>query len=332
MKDDVGNRGPSRLAELEERLDQLEHQVKSLQKTYSLVRHATRRRWLHPPLWTFEQHAPRSLNLKLPSVAPRIPDPAPAFAIVTPTINYGRFLPATIDSILSQNYPRLTYHVQDGGSDDGTVEVLAGYGDRLSWRSERDDGQANAINRAFTGVDCDIMAYLNSDDILLPGSLADVAGVFAEHPDVDLIYGDRIFIDQDGNEIGRAVLPKHNAKALYWADYVPQETLFWRRRVWDQIGPLDETFNYALDWDFILRAQAAGLKFLHVPRFLACFRVHDQQKTAMLYDAGWQEMQRLRLRYLGHEPSQQEIRRALLPYLSRQLILHWMFQAGLCRN
>jgi len=184
----------------------------------------------------------------------------PSIRIVTPTYNCGHFLvAATIDSVLTQNYPSLRYHVQDGGSTDDSCEVLRSYGERLTWRSEPDDAQAQAINRAFAAIgDCDIMAYLNSDDMLLGGTLAYVANAFRARPDVDLVYGHRIFVDLEGAEVGRAVLPPHDVAALYWADYVPQETLFWRRRVWEALGPFDESFHYALDWDFILRAQAAG--------------------------------------------------------------------------
>ena len=113
------------------------------------------------------------------------------------------------------------------------------------------------------------MGYLNSDDVLLPGTLAYVAREFDEHPSIDLIYGNRIFIDSDGRDVGRVVLPRHDKQTLLWADYVPQETLFWRRRVWDRIGPFDENFQYALDWEFILRAGAAGFNFRRVPRFLS---------------------------------------------------------------
>ena len=175
------------------------------------------------------------------------------------------------------------------------------------------------------------MGYLNSDDVLLPGTLAYVASVFQTRPDVDFVYGHRIFIDRDGLEIGRAVLPRHDAKSLLWADYIPQETMFWRRRVWDTVGPINEEFAYALDWEFILRAQAAKFKFMRLPRFLGCFRVHDEQKTAARYDIGRLEMQALRKRYLGFEPSQAEILRAILPYLARQFALHWLYKCGFVR-
>jgi glycosyltransferase involved in cell wall biosynthesis len=320
-----------RLKGLEDRIDQLEAKVDSAAKAYSRARHQARRIWLRPPLWTFDQYDPRPIAVKPSYAQNRLPDDVPTIVIVTPSLNHGKFLRSTIESVLSQGYPRLSYHVQDACSDDGSRELLAEYGSRISWRSEQDAGQAQGINRAFAGTTGEIMAYLNSDDLLLPGTLAYVARFFKQHPDIDLIYGHRIFIDSDGLEIGRAVLPPHDAKALYWADYLPQETLFWRRRVWDAVGPIDETFKYALDWDFILRAQKAGFKFFRVPRFLACFRVHYEQKTASLYEVGRQEMQKLRRRYLGHEPSQSEIMHAIFPYLLRQLIMHGMYKVGVLR-
>ncbi|MEH2561465.1 glycosyltransferase [Bradyrhizobium sp. AZCC 2289] len=145
--------------------------------------------------------------------------------------------------MLAQNHPRLSYHVQNGGSVDDTVDILKNYGDRISWRSEPDKGQADAINLGFAGVDCEVMAYLNSDDTLLPGMLAYVADFFQRRPDIDFVYGHRIFIDYAGREIGRAVFPAHNTETLTYAGYVPQETMFWRRRVWDKIGPIDTRFH-----------------------------------------------------------------------------------------
>ncbi len=225
--------------------------------------------------------------------------------------------------------PALSYHVQDGASQDGTVDLLNAYGGQVSWRSEPDSGQANAINAGFktAAIDCDIMAYLNSDDTLLPGTLAYIAHVFQTRPDIDIVYGHRIFIDPDGSEIGRAVFPPHDANALLYVGYVPQETMFWRRRVWDQIGPIDENFRFALDWDFLLRAQQAGFKMIRLPRFLGCFRIHTEQKTsAMIDDVGQEEMQLLRRRYLGHTPTQRQIYHAAMPFLTLQLCYHWMYR------
>ncbi|HWE72432.1 MAG TPA: glycosyltransferase family 2 protein [Stellaceae bacterium] len=295
---------------------------------FSRDRHRTGRRWLRPPLWVYEQYAPRRLRVdRNGDAGETTSEVLPRIAIVTPTLNRRNYLPATVDSVIEQRYPRLDYRVQDGGSTDGTQDLLASYGSALSWRSEPDHGQADAINRAFSECDGEIMAYLNSDDTLLPGTLFYVARLFQAHPDIDVIYGQRIFIDGIGREIGRAVLPRHDAQAIYWADFVPQETMFWRRRVWTGAGPLDETLYYALDWDFIVRAHQAGFKFLRAPRFLACFRVHDQQKVATMYGEARAEIPKVRRRYLGYEPSHSEVVRNLLPYLVRQFAVHWLYRA-----
>jgi glycosyltransferase involved in cell wall biosynthesis len=331
MTDDFERDLVKRLREIERRLSLVERRIDQATKAYSQARHQMRRIWLRPPMWTFEQYAPRPVVIP-PSYLPITrPSALPRIAIITPSYNYCRYLRYTIESVLSQNYPNLYYHIQDAASTDGTVELLATFGDRISWSSHADTGQAQAINKGFDQIDCQIMAYLNSDDLLLPGTLAHVADIFQSRSDVDVVYGHRIFIDQDGLEVGRAVLPQHNAKAFLWADYIPQETMFWRRRVWDTIGPFDEDFAYALDWEFALRAQAAGFKFQRLPRFLACFRVHDEQKTAARYDIGRLEMQALRKRYLGYEPSQTQIVRAILPYLARQFAFHWMYRCKILR-
>lgn len=332
MRDDMDDRSQRKIRELETRIEGLEGRVQSLAHAFSQARHQARRIWLRPPLWMFEQYKPKTLRIRPDYLNENIPSDGTSIAIVTPSFNHGKYLRATIDSVLTQNYPNLNYLVQDGNSTDDTVDVLRSYGSRLAWRSEHDGGQTQAINRAFSICDGDIMAYLNSDDMLLPGTLGYVAREFQARPDVDVVYGHRIFVDRDGLEVGRAVLPRHDAKAIYWADYIPQETMFWRRRVWDAVGPLDESFQYALDWDFILRAQQAGFKFLRLPRFLACFRVHDEQKTARIYDKGRDEMQRLRLRYFGYEPSHKEVMKNVTPYLLRQFAVNWMHRFGILRH
>ncbi|GLR85786.1 glycosyltransferase family 2 protein [Bradyrhizobium iriomotense] len=319
-----------------QQLDQIESRIALLERNQHLIaagqrRESLRSLWRRPPMWTFEQYPPRLLNLNSFQPTPSPPANAPRIAMVTPSYNHVHYLDATIDSILNQNYPNLHYHVQDGASIDGTVELLSKRGNGLSWRSEPDKGQSNAINIGFSGVDCEIMAYLNSDDMLLPGTLAYVADYFMSHPDIDIVYGHRVFVDRDGLEVGRAVLPPYHGKTLQYADYIPQETMFWRKRVWDKVGPIDESFHFAMDWDFILRAQAAGFKFVRLPRFLSCFRIHDAQKTAATYAVGVKEMGILRRRVLGFDPTQAEIRRVIAPYLALQIAYHYGYKLGLLK-
>ena len=193
MDDEFKQKLLERLKAIEQRLDTPEADQSQLREAYARSRAHLRRLWLRRPMWTFEQHPPRPLDLSKLPAAPALPKQPPRIAVVTPSFNHGRFLRATIDSVLGQDYPRLFYHVQDGASADETVEILKSYGDRISWRSEADGGQSDAVNKGFQGVDCDIMAYLNSDDTLLPGTLAYVASFFDQRPEVDFVYGHRIF-------------------------------------------------------------------------------------------------------------------------------------------
>jgi len=257
---------------------------------------------------------------------------APALSIVTPSYNQGMFLERTMRSVLDQEYPRLEYIVQDGGSNDGTKELLRSYGDKLHhWESHADSGQAQAINFGFRHATGDILAYLNSDDLLLPGSLAYVARYFNAHPDVDVLYGHRIIIDVNDQEVGRWILPPHEDDLLSWADFVPQETLFWRRRIWERVGGrLDTSFQFALDWDLLIRFRDAGARFTRVPRFLGAFRVHPQQKTsARIADLGYAEMLRLRQRCLGRPVSDAEIRARVNWFVAKHIIYHQLHRLGL---
>jgi glycosyltransferase involved in cell wall biosynthesis len=259
------------------------------------------------------------------------PSPAPLISIVTPSFNQAHFLERTIQSVLNQDYPALEYIIRDGGSTDETLAVLDRYRDRLAHcASQKDNGQAHALNLGFARAAGEIMAYLNSDDLLLPGALAYIAAYFAQHPEVDVVYGHRVVIDENDNEIGRWVLPPHDDKILRWADYIPQETLFWRRRIWERSGgALDESFRFALDWDLLLRFQGAGAKMVCLPRFLGAFRVHPAQKTStQLEDVGAEEMARLRQRCLGRPVSWAEIGRGIGPYLAKSVIYHGLYRGG----
>lgn len=256
------------------------------------------------------QHSPR--EIRLPRYGETIrSETLPKISIVTPSFRHGRYIETTIMSVLKQNYRELEYVIQDGGSTDGTCEVLKKYESQLaSWRSEPDSGQADAINRGFARTTGEIMAWLNSDDILLPGALARVADYFIKHHDVDVIYGDRILIDGNGQQIGRWMLPGHDGDILSWADYIPQETLFWRRRIWEKVGgTIDASFQFAMDWDLLIRFRDVGAKFNHVPQFLGAFRIQSEQKTiAQIGTIGAEEMNLIRSRIHGYVPNHKDIK------------------------
>ena len=284
---------------------------------------------LRPRIWILQQYEPIKLSVHRPYSSRHPLCNLPRIAIVTPSYNQGTFLKETIDSVLGQNYPKLTYFVQDGASTDNTMDILKSYGDRLRWDSGQDRGQAHAINRGFSRVEGDIMAYLNSDDVLLPSSLNYVAQAFYQDPALDVIYSHRVCINEEGGEIAVWLLPWHNRETIKWADFIPQETMFWRKRVWDAIGPFDESLHYTLDWEFILRANAKGLKFRRVPRFLACFRVHSNQKTTANIAVGSRESDFLREKYLGFVPTQKEINRALRYYVRQHVVFDLLYRLRL---
>jgi glycosyltransferase involved in cell wall biosynthesis len=287
-----------------------------------------------PALGALRQYPPRPLDVP-PHYNRTAPPPAPpAFSLVTPSLNQGHFLERTLQSVLGQHYPRLQYTVQDGGSSDETLSILARYGGRLDhWESAPDRGQAHALNLGFRRARGDVLAYLNADDLLLPGALAHVVGYFDAHPEVDAVYGHRVLIDEDDREVGRWVLPPHDDGALLWRDYVPQETLFWRRRIWERVGAcLDETFDFALDWELLLRFRAAGARFARLPRFLGAFRVHGRQKTSTeMGGRGREELARLLRRTHGRDVAEAEIERRVRPYLRRHLARQRLYEMGLLR-
>jgi glycosyltransferase involved in cell wall biosynthesis len=289
-------------------------------------------RWLKPRLGHLRHHPPRPMEIPARYRAePPVTD-GPVMSIVTPTLNSERFVERTIQSVLDQGYAPLEYVVKDGGSSDATQAILERYRDRLGGvEVGEDSGQADGINRGFARTSGEIMAYLNSDDLLLPGTLAYVARFFVTHPKVDVVYGHRVLIDENDLEIGRWVLPRHESDILSWTDYVPQETLFWRRRIWERIGGmLDDTFAFAMDWDLLLRLRDAGARFVRLPRFLGAFRVHEGQKTSsQMRGVGAREIARLRLRVHGRPVSAAEVRRRTRGYLVRHIMYQKLYRLGL---
>lgn len=285
------------------------------------------RSW-RPRLGSLRHYPPRALAVPGSYSDAKPPTPAPRISIVTPSFGQGHFLERTIFSVVGQGYPALEYVVQDGGSTDQTPAILRRYDPLISsWASEPDGGQADAINRGFDRTNGEIMGYLNSDDLLLPGSLAYVARYFAEHPQVDVVYGNRLMIDGDDGEIGSWILPGHDDEVLTLADYVPQETLFWRRRVWEAAGGrVDPSFGYALDWDLLLRFRAVGATMVHLPRFLGAFRIHDQQKTTADEMLGEKECAQLREREHGRRVPLQEVIVRQRRYMRRHVAAHLRYR------
>lgn len=294
-----------------------------------------RRVWKHPMrLGVLRQHEPKPLKReRFPGASPPGPESAwPSVSIVTPSYQQAAFLERTMKSVLEQDYPRIEYHVCDGGSNDGSVDIIRRYEAKLTgWSSGRDEGPASAINKGFCRSGGDIMAWLNSDDTLMPGAVRFVADYFARHPEVDAVYGHRVIIDERDWEVGRWVVPRHDGEMLLWADYVPQETLFWRRSLWERTGAaLDETFKFAFDWDLLLRFERAGARIVRLPWFMGCFRVHNDQKSTIdLKTSGWDEMARLRARELGPQYDQRCLGYRVIRHQHRAIWCDRMLKIGL---
>lgn len=208
----------------------------------------------------------------------------PLITVITPSLNQGSFIEATIRSVLEQGYPNLEYIVMDGGSTDNTLEILKHYGDSIRWVSEKDSGQSNAINKALRIASGEIIAFLNSDDQYTPGTLLAVGQFFASHPDASWITGQCRMIDENGVECRRLItlyknfwLFFHSYKMLLIIDYISQPATFWRRRVFETVGNFDENEHYTFDYDFSLRV-GQHFKLFRLNRYLAAFRIHPSSK------------------------------------------------------
>lgn len=242
-------------------------------------------------------------------------------SIVTPSFNQARFLEATIQSVLQQDYPRIEYFVIDGGSSDGSRAIIERYADRLAgWVSEPDRGQTDAINKGFARAKGEVLAWLNSDDTLQPGAVREAVEYLQSHPETGTVYGDTNFIDEHGNVIGRFPARQTDYRRLRRGYvHIPQQASFFRAELWRQVGPLDPSFYFAMDYDLWVRL-AARAPLVYLPRLWANFRLHGGGKTVVADDRCWPEMLRVHLRDGGSRFSiiyaKYLLRRVVAPYIN----------------
>lgn len=225
--------------------------------------------------------------------------PSPRVTIVTPSYNQGRFIRRTIDSVLSQSYPHIEYLVFDGGSTDETVDILRSYGDRFFWHSEKDRGQAHAINKGLERGTGDIFAYLNSDDVLLPDAVAAAVEHFQAHPEWDMLYGEGEYTDEDDRPLGLYPTHDYSWDRLMQYCYICQPAAFWRAGIARQIGPFNETLHCCLDYEYWLRIAGAGGTVARVPELLAQSRTYATTKTLALREKVYRETIRIQRERVG---------------------------------
>jgi glycosyltransferase involved in cell wall biosynthesis len=230
----------------------------------------------------------------------------PLVSIITPSYNQGQFLEATLRSVLEQDYPRLEYIVIDGGSTDESPQILARYASRLAyWESQPDRGQAHAINKGLKHARGDILGWLNSDDVLLPGVVSRAVLVFAQNPQVEVIYGRLERIDANGTLLPTPRLPKDRVdfdlSQILGECVVNQPGSFWRRGAMERVGLLDEDLRYSLDYEYWIRLALAGAQFLHLQEAVARFRLSSGSKTVGQTAVMAQEQLRV-LEALGSRP------------------------------
>ncbi len=227
----------------------------------------------------------------------------PKITVVTPSYNQARFLEATLQSVLNQGYPNLEYIVIDGGSTDGSVEILRRYAEHLAyWVSEQDDGQTDALVKGFAKATGDILCWLCSDDLLEPWTLKEVAQFFQENPQARVVYGDTTWMDAEGQLIQRRKeTPFNRFIFLYEHNFIPQPSTFWRRDLYEEVGGLNPEFNLAMDSDLWIRF-AEVTRIYHVRRYWSYMRFYPEHKTHRLRATTPLEDQSIRRRYCGDEP------------------------------
>lgn len=221
----------------------------------------------------------------------------PLISIVTPSFNQAPFLEQTIHSVLGQDYPRLEYILVDGGSSDGSLDIIKKYAHRFAWWvSEPDRGQTDAINKGFAHARGEVLAWINSDDTYEPGAVSDAVDVMQSRPEVGLVYGDANFIDGSGHVTGRFPAAQTDYSRLRRGYvHIPQQASFFRADLWKRVGPLDPSFFFAMDYDLWVRL-ARLAPVLYVPRLWANFRLHTLGKTFASDERCWPEMIRVHRR------------------------------------
>src|SRR5688572_18572790 len=224
----------------------------------------------------------------------------PRITIVTPSFNRACFLEETIRSVIEQNYPNLEYIVIDGGSTDGSTEIIRKYSSNISyWVSEKDAGPADAIRKGFSRATGSILAWLNSDDLYQPGALAAMADAFGCGQTADVVYGNMYWMNKDGRVLAeKRQAPFWKPGYQYGGADLQQPATFWKRDLYVRAGGMDASFQAAFDTDLFFRFIALGARFQYTNNFIASFRVHPEQISQVHLEKARVEVDRIRARHL----------------------------------
>jgi hypothetical protein len=223
-------------------------------------------------------------------------------SVVTPSFNQAPFLEQTIRSVLEQDHPLIEYIVIDGASTDGSLDIIRHYADRLAyWSSEKDRGQADAINKGFSHARGEIVAWLNSDDYYLPGAVSAAVSLFEKNPDVVMVYGDMLAIDATGAVFNRLHYPQVSLEDLLCFQIIGQPAVFMRRSALDAAGGLDLAYHFLLDHQLWIRIACQG-KLMHAGQVWAAARYHPAAKNRLQALEFGPEAFRL-LQWAGDQPA-----------------------------
>lgn len=248
----------------------------------------------------------------------------PLVSIVTPSYNQGEYLEETIRSVLEQDYINLEYIIVDGGSTDNSLAIIRKYADRLAWWvSEPDRGQTEAINKGFARARGEIFAWLNSDDTYLPGAVSEAVSYLEAHPNTGMVYGDANLIDERGSLIGKFPARQTDYRRLRRGYvHIPQQAAFFRARLWREVGPLDPTFYFAMDYDLWVRiAKVAPIDYSR--QLWANFRLHGGAKSVATDERCWPEMLRVHRREGGSRLSWIFLKAVLRPMVYAWMPIKW---------
>lgn len=230
---------------------------------------------------------------------------SPLVSIVTPSFNAARFIEQTVQSVRTQDYPRIQHIVMDAGSADGTQDVLARLehqsGRRFTWFSEKDNGAADAINRGFARSHGAIFAFLNADDVYLPGAVSAAVRAFEEAPDASVVYGGGIWIDEDGKQLGPYPIHDFDARLLSRECFICQPASFIRRDAFENAGGLDPSLHLTFDYELWMRL-ARIHQFHRIDETLALSRMHGSNKSLGQREGVFKETFKILQRHFGYVP------------------------------